>query len=616
MSLRLKIILILVAATLVGDAFIVGFWQPWFLEKAIAREQKSQHEHLVTLGDAILPFLLQNQIGAVYETLDATLERTPEWAFLSLNDQDGNLLYPVEIDHPADSPDSFVSRHEITLRNKTLGRLQLHVDMSEQRKALAEQTRLIVGLLTLGSVIVAVLMAALLEVVVGRRAVRLVKAAEEIALGHYETPLPTTDHDEIGRLSLALDKMRLAISAEKASLRQSRDAAEAANVAKSRFLVTMSHEIRTPMNGILGMAQMLLMPGLSEAERQDFARTILNSGQTLLTLLNDILDLSKIEAGKLELEDSVLDPAQILHETYNLFHEAAAHKGLALEMAWAGGSQQYLGDAHRLRQMLSNLVNNAIKFTAQGKVSMQATEVERSAEHAVIEFSVSDTGIGIEEEKRGLLFKPFSQADSSITRQFGGTGLGLSIVRSLAARMGGAVGVDSVPGQGSRFWFRIRAGVAGVPVIVPGRSGARPVDTVVRAPGDMLHGRILVVEDNPTNQKVVRALLGKLGLDCQLAADGEAGVQAVRAAEGYDLILMDIQMPVLDGYAATRQIRAWESETQRPRCPIIALTADAFDDDRQHCLDVGMDDFLAKPLSFDKLKQVLQRWLQAPRDNA
>jgi len=265
-------------------------------------------------------------------------------------------------------------------------------------------------------------------------------------------------HDSLdSSIRLALRMKRMA-----AQLEESRAAAEAASLAKSRFLATMSHEIRTPMNGILGMAQLLLLGGISESEVQDCARTILDSGQNLLTLLNDILDLSKVEAGKLELRRQVFDPAALIADTAALFTEMAASRGLSIEAAWRGAeSARYWGDPVRLRQMLSNLISNAIKFTSEGFVRVEATPLGPSDEAPMLEFSVVDTGIGIGQDQMALLFQPFSQVDSSNTREFGGTGLGLSITRSLAHLMGGDVGVDSEAGRGSRFWFRVPAEAAG-----------------------------------------------------------------------------------------------------------------------------------------------------------
>ncbi|CAG0977502.1 two-component system, sensor histidine kinase and response regulator [Rhodocyclaceae bacterium] len=396
-----------------------------------------------------------------------------------------------------------------------------------------------------------------------------------------------------------------------AALREAMQKAEAANVAKSQFLATMSHEIRTPMNGILGMAQLLMAQNLTETERADYVRTILNSGQTLLTLLNDILDLSKVDAGKLELTQAAFDPAQLLTDTAALYGEAAHQKGLALDFVWQGpAGQRYRGDPVRLRQMLSNLVSNAIKFTDRGGIRIEATETERTEGSARLRFRVADTGIGIPDDKRHLLFQPFTQLDGSSTRQYGGTGLGLSIVRRLADLMGGSVEVDSAPGRGATFGFAVPA------EIVPAgedsrrterrdRSPARPAPTAA-AP------RILVVEDNAVNRRVIEAILAKRGYTVQSAADGREAVAAATRADGRpDLVLMDCQMPEMSGFEATERIRAWEREQDQPRLPIVALTAGAFPEDRDRCFAAGMDDFLAKPVDIEQLQDTLGRCLGA-----
>lgn len=428
---------------------------------------------------------------------------------------------------------------------------------------------------------------------------------------------------------------------------EARRQAEAANLAKSRFLATMSHELRTPMNGVMGMAQLLAEPGVGEADRIEYARTILSSGQALLTLLNDVLDFSKIEAGHLEIESTPCRPDQIIAEVQALFRESARRKGLRLEAHWAGApAQRYLSDAFRLRQMLLNLVNNAIKFTDRGEVVIEAGERSRGLDRVTLEFSVTDTGMGLSREQQAVLFQPFSQVDNSLARRYGGTGLGLSIVARLAQLLGGEVGVDSREGSGSRFWFRVpvqavtpsmghEAAEGDVPAGSPrpptptaaalpapsARVPAQAADDLAPRPATrhaagLAHfsGRMLVAEDDAVSRSFLVRVLDRMGLTVVAADDGLQALAAATGTERFDGILMDVRMPGMDGLDATRQIREHEARLGAPRCPIIAVTANAFAEDRHACLEAGMDDVLSKPVLIPALEQVLRRWLPAAAD--
>ena len=382
-----------------------------------------------------------------------------------------------------------------------------------------------------------------------------------------------------------------------AELLRARDAAEQASRVKSEFLATMSHEIRTPMNGILGMAELLKLSGLT-GDQLDYVRVLQDSGNNLMAILNDILDFSKIEAGRLELDIGPVMPAALASEVVQLMLPRAREKGLMLDLELEDGVPEFVqADAMRLRQILLNLVGNAIKFTDSGNITVSLQGGEQ------LRFAVRDTGIGIPASAMPQLFQPFSQADSSITRRFGGTGLGLAICKRLADAMQGRLGVDSVPGEGSCFWLELPVSGDSEP-LVPALPAAALV--LPRWPGR----RVLVVEDNAVNARVVLRLLEACGIEARQAENGQVALDVLFGGDPgqWDLILMDIRMPVMDGLVATRQIRAGEER----RCPIVALTANAFDEDRTAALAAGMDDFLAKPLVFAELEKVLRRFLGDP----
>ena len=389
-------------------------------------------------------------------------------------------------------------------------------------------------------------------------------------------------------------------------LASAKEAAESANIAKSAFLANMSHEIRTPLNAISGMAHLVRRQGLTPKQDEQMDK-LDKASRHLADLINAILDLSKIEAGKFELADSEVRLEEIAANVQSILQEGVRAKGLEWVPDLPDHPPRLRGDSPRLQQALLNFAANAVKFTEHGRITLRIRVEEESDKDARVRFEVEDTGMGIETEVLSRLFTPFEQADNSTTRKYGGTGLGLVITKKVAQLMGGEAGATSKPGNGSTFWFTARLGKAmEEPVPTSTETGTTEADAILRR--DHAGRRILLVEDEPVNQEVAKFLLEDVGLQVDIATDG---VEAKAKAADYDLILMDMQMPRMNGLEATRAIRALP---QHARTPILAMTANAFAEDKGRCLEAGMDDFLTKPVVPGVLFATLLKWLESGKE--
>ena len=392
------------------------------------------------------------------------------------------------------------------------------------------------------------------------------------------------------------------VSAQKAKDLEVREkAAIEASRIRSEFLANMSHEIRTPINGVVGMTGLLLDTALT-AEQKGYAETVRRSADALLTLINDILDFSKVEADKIEMETVDFDLFHVINDTYQTILFTAQKKNLNFTVAGnSAWKNHFQGDPGRLRQVLSNLLNNSIKFTSEGSITLNISQAEDNKTSTKFLFEVTDTGIGLSDESLALIFKPFSQADSTISRRFGGTGLGLSICKRLVELMGGEIGVKSQLGKGSTFWFTLQFN--------KGSEISEVIDPKTLERRTKVHEnalRVLVAEDNIVNQVVTLKQLQKLGYRCEAVANGKEAIEALNSIP-YDLVMMDCHMPEVDGYEATRIIRHNQSSFQN--IPIIALTANAIVGDREKCIEAGMNDYLSKPVRIEDLEKILSKWL-------
>jgi signal transduction histidine kinase/ActR/RegA family two-component response regulator len=600
---------------------LIGFFT--FVRIQDLRQELNHTGQLIAnqLAPASEPGVVLGDMDALTGLMRATLSM-PNVRYVEIQDSANNVLVyieqPTQDEHQSRQMEIFQAPihapHAGMLRSTAattpmaehyMGRVL--VGMSSEAFSRRQQEILLkAGILALCALAFTFLLARRLALSLAQPISDMGEALKAMQQGDYSTPLPVSDDAELGalarhinNLAANLDKASLEQQRSMAQLIQTREEAEQANRAKSDFLAMMSHELRTPMNGVLGMLQLMETTRMTD-EQAEYAALATESTEHLLRVINDILDFSRIERDALQMEGIEFNLADLVNASVQAFSHNALQRGLHLELELQPGldALQVLGDPTRIRQILVNLIGNALKFTEVGSVRVSANWLMDDADTVRFTCTVRDTGIGIHADRLESMFDAFRQADSSISRRYGGTGLGLPIARTLAERMGGSLQAQSDEGAGSVFTLQIP-----LPLTAPANAEVRHANV------DLLSRdrpfKVLLVEDNAVNRTVVQAMLQSLGCKVEVAVNGEQAVNMARAGS-HSLILMDCRLPVMDGYQATRQIRQIPGLQE---VPIVALTANALQGDRDACLQAGMDDYLAKPFKHADLQQVLQRWL-------
>jgi len=548
--------------------------------------------------------LIQNQMSAVRNSMDAAKADQESWKSLQLLDNDGIQLYPIEPLTLIPSGNEIHIVHTITYQGWDLATIVLTADFTNIQSRVLNVAYVFVASALLGIFLITLGAAFIFEAFVLKPLKGLSKAADAVALGDYTHRLPKSQDSTIGQLIANFSVMRTAIQQHATGLYEAKVAAEEASKAKNVFVATISHELRTPLNGMLGMAHLLENSPLDDRQREQVA-TITHSGNMLLGLLDEIIELTRLEENNLTIKVSEFDLNALLQDVFDSWSPKARAKGLAFIIDDRKISHHMLnGDLGHLSQVIDILVGNSLKFTLRGEIGLRITQTDVTDGGITTRFEISDTGIGVAAEKLPNLFEKFTQADNREARQYQGTGLGLAIAKGVADQLGGEVGVNSVEGKGSVFWFSVR-----LPLATKGDHVPRQVKFFEQSSNplpenpEMRPLQILVVEDNAINQKVICGMLERSGHDITTV---ENGVQAVAAVVtgNFDLVLMDINMPEMTGLEATHRIRALDDE--RAQIPIIAVTANTAKSDRAKYLREGMTGYVPKPIEAKRLAEAIE----------
>jgi len=608
-SIRWRITLGVVIFAAIGFGMLYSVGYPRVTGVLIDTRGREVQRQLEIVGNAILPFILQSQLGATHETLDQVLSQNSDWKSIELKRPNGRRLYPITPPPVGFKGEIISVAHAISFEGETVAILTADIDLGETLATLRGQVNSILWTVIASVTIACGLLAYTLDVFVGRRLTKLSIASRRLANGDFDAELPKDLGDEIGALSSSFGYMRSVVRDKEVSLRRARNTAERAAQIKSQFLATMSHEIRTPINGIIPVADLLLEKEQLTAGQRQKLETIRSSGSALLAVIDDILDVSKLESGRLELRQEQLDLRTLVDSVLDMLRVKANLGGIELRGRVSSNVPSALiGDENRIRQILINLVGNAIKFTSDGYVSVEIRvrpDVKRGLGIAPLSFKVTDTGVGIDKKHHAEVFERFSQVENSLSRRHSGTGLGLSITKALIDAMEGEIGIDSALGEGSTFWFNIdlpKAKVSNFPNL--------KIKTANEKSAQVTPLKILIAEDNHINQEVLRSMLENTPHSVSIVDDGKKAVEVVENHD-FDILLADLQMPVMGGLEAARLVRELPEPKRNLR--IVGVSASAFEQDRRDCVDAGMDDFLAKPISRKALFEVLERQSSQPR---